>query len=480
MERKPFIHLFKTSEGNYLYDVNTDSILKISLNSYSYLEKIMKESVIDLIEPEEVKILKENGYLKADKVKETEHPDTRLLKYHCTNKVEGIILQVTQNCNLRCEYCAYSGGYKNRLHSDKRMSESIAIDAIDFLINHSKDSDSVSIGFYGGEPLLEFETIKKCIEYAVEHIEGKCLYFNITTNGTLLKDEIVDFFVKYKVLVTISLDGPEKIHNKNRKYVGSQKGSFAKIITNLRMIQRKYPEYFEKNISYNTVFETNDYNCVSDFFNNHELFKKAIIMSSLVTDVNSKKEIKKSEKFYIESSYAYFLACLCLMERINLDNCNNFIKMQISSIGESRKWKNGKQRIKLPEKWHHGGPCIPGVMRLFVDVEGDFYPCEKVSETCKKMIIGNLKNGYDLKKVFEMMNIEKKREGKCFDCWAYSECKMCVGNISVDENWKNMEQRCVNMRKRVEDEFKDYCVLSNLGVDFEVSKGELKKKDCIC
>lgn len=314
MERKPFIHLFKTSEGNYLYDVNTDSILKISLNSYSYLEKIMKESVIDLIEPEEVKILKENGYLKADKVKETEHPDTRLLKYHCTNKVEGIILQVTQNCNLRCEYCAYSGGYKNRLHSDKRMSESIAIDAIDFLINHSKDSDSVSIGFYGGEPLLEFETIKKCIEYAVEHIEGKCLYFNITTNGTLLKDEIVDFFVKYKVLVTISLDGPEKIHNKNRKYVGSQKGSFAKIITNLRMIQRKYPEYFEKNISYNTVFETNDYNCVSDFFNNHELFKKAIIMSSLVTDVNSKKEIKKSEKFYIESSYAYFLACLCLME----------------------------------------------------------------------------------------------------------------------------------------------------------------------
>lgn len=480
MERKPFIHLFETSEGYYCYDVNTDCILKISQETYIYLKAIMKEPDNALIEPEAVKILRKNGYLKSDKVKETEHPDTQLLKYHCANKIEGIILQVTQNCNLRCEYCAYSGGYKNRVHSNKRMCESTALKAIDFLIAHSKDSDSVSIGFYGGEPLLEFNLIKKCIEYAAKHIEGKCIYFNITTNGTLLKDKIVDFFVQYKVLVTISLDGPEEIHNKNRKYVESQKGSFATIMENLQSIQKKYPSYFQKNISYNTVFETDNYNCVRDFFNNNELFKKAIIMTSLVTDVNSKSEIKKSEKFYEESNYSYFLACLCLLERINIEYCNNFITTQMSSIGESRKWKKGKQRNKLPDKWHHGGPCIPGVMRLFVDVNGNFYPCEKVSEACKEMMIGSLETGYNLKRVTEMMNIETIREGKCFECWAYSECKMCIGNISIDDTQEDIEQRCVNMRRRVEEEFKDYCVLSGLGVDFEADRVEIIKNDYIC
>lgn len=56
------------------------------------------------------------------------------------------------------------------------MSETIAIRAIDFLIEHSRESDSVSIGFYGGEPLLEFELIRKCVEYAADHIEGKYIF----------------------------------------------------------------------------------------------------------------------------------------------------------------------------------------------------------------------------------------------------------------------------------------------------------------
>jgi len=466
MNKIPFIHLFQTSEGNYCYDVNTDCILKISESEYDSLNKVI-QGKLDMEDSPLIVRLKELGYLKADKVKIVEHPDTHLMRYHCDRKVEGLILQVTQNCNLRCDYCAYSGGYKNRVHNNKRMTEEIAFKAIDFLIEHSKDSPRINISFYGGEPLLEFKLMKKCIEYAKNSVEGKYIHFNFTTNGTLLNDDVMDFLVKHNVLITISLDGPEEVHDKNRKYANSDKGSFMTVMENLQKIQEKYPGYFETNISYNIVLETENYNVVKNFFCDNDIFKGAALMPTLVADVNSKKDTRKSEKFVIENRYSIFLAYLHLMGRITLKN-KNFLETQMMLVGESRKGKIGKQRSQLPEKWHHGGPCIPGVMRLFVDVNGNFYPCEKVSEDCKEMIIGNLEDGFDLQRIEEILNIERKSQGKCFECWAYSECKMCIGSFSIDDSPEAIERRCITMRQKVENNFKDYCVLRSLGVDFEV------------
>ncbi|NSJ05515.1 hypothetical protein [[Clostridium] scindens] len=67
------------------------------------------------------------------------------------------------------------------------------------MYQHSRDSTRIIIGFYGGEPLLEFDLIKKCAFYAF-YIEklfyGKKVIFTITTNATLLKESIVEFFVE--------------------------------------------------------------------------------------------------------------------------------------------------------------------------------------------------------------------------------------------------------------------------------------------
>ena len=80
---------------------------------------------------------------------------------------------MTQQCNLRCEYCAYSGIYDNRTHSNKRMSFETAKKSIDFFLDHSRDSESIAFGFYGGEPLLEASLIEKCIDYINKNVEGK-------------------------------------------------------------------------------------------------------------------------------------------------------------------------------------------------------------------------------------------------------------------------------------------------------------------
>lgn len=84
-----------------------------------------------------------------------------LLSSYLTSKLQSICLQVTQDCNLRCKYCAYSENYKNRVHNNKTMSIETAKKAVDFLIHNSSESDIVGISFYGGEPLLNFKLIRK-------------------------------------------------------------------------------------------------------------------------------------------------------------------------------------------------------------------------------------------------------------------------------------------------------------------------------
>src|SRR5699024_8096020 len=131
------------------------------------------------------------GICLPGEVKEIFHPMTPFLTHLLQHRIRDVILQVTQNCNLRCGYCTYGGNYKNRTHSLKTMNFELAKKAIDFGVERSQESSDFVVSFYGGEPLLAFNLIKKCVAYAKENIQGKELHFNMTTNGTLLTTEIM-------------------------------------------------------------------------------------------------------------------------------------------------------------------------------------------------------------------------------------------------------------------------------------------------
>ena len=138
----PYIHLFKTSERYYVYDVNTDKILTIPESVYNFLfdydSNKVDKSVVDFVGN-----MKINGFLRSDRIEVSEHPVTPLLPYYLKNKLRQLILQVTQNCNLCCDYCNYSGLYKTRTHTANTMSAKTAEKAIGFFIIHAKDSEIV-------------------------------------------------------------------------------------------------------------------------------------------------------------------------------------------------------------------------------------------------------------------------------------------------------------------------------------------------
>lgn len=471
MNEKPFIHLFECSTGYYLYDVNTDAILKITGEIYKYLNNANNDAP-----NEQVEKLKEAGYLKSKHVQISEHPATKLLPSYYATGLHSLTLQVTQECNLRCDYCVYSGKYNTRTHSHKKMSYEMCKRGIDYLFAHSSDRQELSIGFYGGEPLLEYSLIKKCVDYIEKQKGGKKVIYRMTTNATLLDEEKTHFLVEHKFKLTISFDGPQEIHDKCRKYANSDKGTYDVVIKNVRFIRDTYYEYFKEHVFFSTVLNPQmGFSCVGNYIKGEKLFQDTTVIASLISETGIKEKIKTSKEFIEEYNYEYFKLLLSKLGEVGENNVSQLIGRQFEYIRQVRGGKHLHMSDELPEKWHHGGPCIPGERSIFLSINGNFYPCERVSENTDMTVIGDLENGIDIAKAEKILNIEKYTQMECRQCWAYKYCDFCIRYADSDctKFRQNIINKCTERRQAVEMIFKDYCVMRELGYDFETK--QLKK-----
>ena len=102
--------LFKTYREKYLYDRQTNSIVKISSPAFDELIKV-KHGDLPFEQSQAVACLRRQGLLAPNPVLTIRHPLTELLEHYAARRVKQLTLQVTQQCNLRCHYCAYSGLY---------------------------------------------------------------------------------------------------------------------------------------------------------------------------------------------------------------------------------------------------------------------------------------------------------------------------------------------------------------------------------
>ena len=146
------IHILELYNQYFMYDVATNAIFSITKEMCKFLLNGQKGKEIEVKGElkDELEYLIDSGCLQsANENVVVEHFETSLLESLYENSLNTIILQVTQNCNLRCQYCVYSGSYINRVHNNKRMSVEVAKQAIDFLAKHSMNSKEISIGFYG-------------------------------------------------------------------------------------------------------------------------------------------------------------------------------------------------------------------------------------------------------------------------------------------------------------------------------------------
>ena len=462
----PFIHVMQTSRQKYLYDVNTNEVFGISDELYEYFKE---GRPLDESGRESLHRLKEQGYLKENRTRIVEHPLTELLEYYLNYKMSHLVLQVTQSCNLRCEYCVYSGAYHNRGHSEQRMPFEMAKKGIVYLIAHSRDSGRIGISFYGGEPLLAFDLIQDCVEYSKREAEGRRVDFHFTTNGTLLTEEKLPFLVENQFSILISLDGPEPIHDRHRKFAGSSKGSHQTVIQNIKRIRALYPEFYRSNIRFNTVLDPqNSFADVEQYMTGEELFRENRLLCNIISDMYVKRQSVYGEVFPAEYEYGICSHYLAMLEGCEEDHRFRMLQNYAGQIKRIAEMSQVGRQECLSERGHSGGPCLPGVRKLFLSADGFFYPCEQVSESSKASLLGSLESGLDLEKAGALLNLERYTPEMCRDCWAYRYCNICIARADDGEriSASYIGRSCAFMRESVENDLLDYCTLRDLGYDF--------------
>ena len=339
--------------------------------------------------------LLEKGLFRFDFIKEIKHPETKYIDKLIERCISQLILEVTTGCNFKCRYCHQPG--KSNDHS-RMMTMEVAYNSIDYLFEHSKDANEVAITFYGGEPLLNFELIKLVVLYTNKKFESKSIFYNMTTNASLLTNEIISFLVENNFSLLISLDGNEDTQNLHRKYSRDGGETFNVVWNNILSLRKTYPKYFDMNVSFNAVIlPDEDPSNVMEFFKVNNIPKTAVTISNADLtgiDYNPTRKVFNQNRIIFEENYKEML----------------------------EKFENKSQLLSC---WHHNGPCVPAARRLFISVDGDFYPCEKV-EGARDCLLGNLDVGINIEKAIEILNIGSLTTSDCKACWALRFCTICV------------------------------------------------------
>jgi uncharacterized protein len=159
--------------------------------------------------------------------------------------VKALCLHVSHDCNLRCRYCFASTG---DFGTGRRIMDfDVAKKAIDFVVERSGKRKNIEIDFFGGEPLMAMDVVRKTVEYAkdIEKSNNKKFRFTITTNGLLLNDENIEYINREMKNVVLSLDGTKDVNDRMRP-TADGRGSYDIVAPRLKKLvdRRGDGEYY--------------------------------------------------------------------------------------------------------------------------------------------------------------------------------------------------------------------------------------------
>ena len=413
-----------------VYDILDDSSLKSKEEVLTNLKGKYEENVIGEAYDEIEELVKEGILYSEDQYEEIAHGSMDDRDY-----IKAVCLNIIHGCNLRCKYCfADEGEY----HGHKGVMDiDTAKKAIDYVVKRSGPRRNIEIDLFGGEPTMIMDTIKEIIAYAREHEKEwkKNIRFTMTTNATLLNDEMMEFMDKEMGNIILSLDGRKEVNDNVRiKIDGS--GSYDDILPNIKKMIDKRTEgkmYFVRGTF--TRANTDFYEDVKAMVN--EGFREISI-----------------EPVVLENGHP-----LALREEDLPTIFDNYDKL----YEEMRRRKVEGDEFKF---YHfnidlQGGPCVykrisgcgAGFEYVAITPQGEVYPCHQFvgKEEYKLGSIWDDTYDAELGKKFKKAHIYNKP--KCKDCWARFYCSGgCQANNVNFNGDMNIpyEIGCKMQKKRIE------------------------------
>lgn len=362
------------------------------------------------------------------------------------NKIPMFVIEMTQQCNLRCEYCCYSGNYRDlHSHSEKEISYSTLNDAVHFIEKHTdKSAESISVCFYGGEALLVRDKIAWAIN-ALTDIFGDRIEFSISTNGVLLTEPIIDWICRNNITVNVSVDGNEEMHDRYRKCINGI-GSYNTIIRNLELFKRKYPERYEKGVRFLTT--THSWDSVEELSN---VWDEESVLRGHYPVIISHVSPNFADHTRVYDSYetkdSFYRTAFEHYKQGKRDIMTHCFE-RLVHIVKKRKYNCLANKMYL-------STCFQELFSCYINANGDLYACERC---CDSLSVGNVATGFSEDKIRALINSYIERKNKfCSSCWAQRMCRMCITGLNYTDD--EMSQMCNRERDTIELALKYFCEL---------------------
>jgi uncharacterized protein len=313
-----------------------------------------------------------------------------------------MVLEVAQDCNLRCTYCYAEGGAYGG--AARLLDSETARAAARYLVDKSGDSKSLTLVLFGGEPLLNMPAVKAAVEEAetTAAAAGKKLLVSLTTNGTLLTAEAIDFFRNHRVVVSVSLDGPPDLHDANRPDAAGE-GSYARILPKLRGLLENSTAAVAARV---TLIPDQWTRC-------EEVFDHLMGLGFHEVGISPASPMSRNLLPDPEQEEALLQSFAAMARRF------------ATAAREGRMLPFGNL-LELLGRLHTGQTkavaCGAGYGYLAVDAIGEFYLCHRMAGD-KDFEVGSLKDGADPEKIRSCLDhVTAGKNTMCESCWARALC----------------------------------------------------------
>ena len=378
------------------------------------------------------------------------------------DSITHLQLTVSEQCNLRCQYCPYTLGRPGcRLHNDAHMSRETALKATDFFLARSGEVENPSISFYGGEPLLNLAVIKAVVARVRDRAPDREIRFHLDTNGVLIDEQVAAYLNREKFFVQISLDGPREIHDRYRR-TRSGEGSFDSIIRGIGHLLDDDPESPER-IRYNSVLTPPyDLMAVVEFFQDFPPHRERGIDAAPEPDLDfaDVSGMPFEPRDVTGPADLDPTPTLTELRQNFIQECtagryHDLSRAVRSFFDEGIIKYYHRPRGTLPDRFFPTGTCQPGQRKVHVRADGSLLACEKVPDA---MFIGHVDSGLDLPRIETLYDqLLDAVAGRCGKCWALRHCSICF--MHLDAEGKVPEEICESTRAAAERTFRDYLPL---------------------
>lgn len=433
---------FRTAAGRYLLDTPTGHILAVG----GLFERLLP-AVLD--SPDDAAIARAHG-LPAAAVAEVRAeaealrarglfaavepvrltPDRRYPRAAVEAAFHGglrnLALKVTDHCNLACRYCFQHGQERPRgAAAPVHMDRETALAGVERLLEQAPPEAELVISFYGGEPFLNFPLIRAVVEHVAAAWPARTVGYIVTTNGTRVSDAALDFLVRHRFGVLLSLDGPAPVNDRYRVAKRTGRGQYAAAAAFLARLRARDSGYPERSVRLAmTLAPPVDYLRLDDWVGEMGI--------QPIANLCDQSEFPEAARIPwaaegLDALFGRYLALVAechaadgLRDRTRLHR--SFASAVFHPLLQTiHRRRVGDPRIALGEM----GFCLPGRTKPLLHPDGHFYVCEKV-EGLPALRIGDEERGFDAAAAGRVL----RRNGRidlegCRHCWAVNLCALC-------------------------------------------------------